>query len=292
MDDLKDFRENRKEQLKDKWEEKGDTWKVDKMEEREGMREEDRMEREAFIEKNKEVRTDWREENKADREEFRQDWQKELEMRRQEKMPESDRASEDNVDAAGNYNEEMRFEDDSNYIEREEMVETKEAKTFLQDDTYEKEVETGYYSEIPRISYWPGKVNRHTENGVWKTDPDGVSGSTIDKLTYCKKWYPNTNDVREYKKEMIRDWRDRGNTQRAEIRHLYDQEVLSYECVQKKEVSNLKEETNVSSQGLFPPATSLQQSLINSASLNRLRSRNAKANTKLMKFRTIRNGRR
>ena len=43
-------------------------------------------------------------------------------------------------------------------------------------------------TEIPRIMYWDGKVNQHIDlnTGLWTTDPDGTSGSGIDKLTYCK----------------------------------------------------------------------------------------------------------
>ncbi len=57
----------------------------------------------------------------------------------------------------------------------------------------------------PRISMWPGKVNQHNWNGVWMTDPDGVSGghpSTMysndygdRKVEYCQKWWPTTNAV-------------------------------------------------------------------------------------------------
>ncbi|MEZ4294483.1 MAG: hypothetical protein R3B70_05875, partial [Polyangiaceae bacterium] len=46
---------------------------------------------------------------------------------------------------------------------------------------------------LMRISYWPGKVNTHIDpNGNWVKDNDCVSGSTINPLTYCKKFYPNT----------------------------------------------------------------------------------------------------
>ncbi|HOZ36344.1 MAG TPA: CARDB domain-containing protein, partial [bacterium] len=72
-------------------------------------------------------------------------------------------------------------------------------------------------STLPRISYWPGKVNQHTENGVWKTDPDGVSGSTTswtadNILTYCKKWYPNTASVVSDGTISTIDWKAAGNT--------------------------------------------------------------------------------
>ena len=64
----------------------------------------------------------------------------------------------------------------------------------------------------PRIMYWWGKVNQHTDaNGNWLTDPDGVSGADLDKLTYCKKFYPNTTGVEDYMLETTDTWRDRGN---------------------------------------------------------------------------------
>ena len=51
--------------------------------------------------------------------------------------------------------------------------------------------------EVPRISYWWGKVNQHVENGQWMTDPDGTSGANLDMLQYCQKWYPDTIAVVE-----------------------------------------------------------------------------------------------
>jgi hypothetical protein len=69
-------------------------------------------------------------------------------------------------------------------------------------------------SYIPRIMYWWGKVNLHIDpaTGGWKTDPDGSSGANLDKLTYCKKWYPQTTRVEEYAMEMSDAWRNAGNT--------------------------------------------------------------------------------
>ena len=66
----------------------------------------------------------------------------------------------------------------------------------------------------PRIMYWWGKVNQHIStdgSGVWQTDPDGSSGAILDKLTYCKRWYPNTISVENYKNETIDTWRAAGN---------------------------------------------------------------------------------
>ncbi len=60
----------------------------------------------------------------------------------------------------------------------------------------------------PRIAYWYGKVNQYINSqGDWISDPDGTSGADIDKLTYCKKWYPNTIKVESYKNETINTWR-------------------------------------------------------------------------------------
>jgi hypothetical protein len=85
---------------------------------------------------------------------------------------------------------------------------------------------------IPRIMYWYGKVNQHWDlnQGVWKTDSDGVSGANLDKLEYCKKFYPNTIAVREYKYETIDTWKDRGNLGR------YGSTKLSYECLQRDDL--------------------------------------------------------
>ena len=62
------------------------------------------------------------------------------------------------------------------------------------------------FLDRPRISYYSGMVNQHfdTDAGIWKTDPDNTSGATIDKLTYCKKWYPSTTSFSDtLNKELI-----------------------------------------------------------------------------------------
>lgn len=65
-----------------------------------------------------------------------------------------------------------------------------------------------------RIMYWPGKVNQHFDfpSQSWQTDPDGKSGADIDKVEYCRKWYPATATVRESPPETITTWRGSGNT--------------------------------------------------------------------------------
>ena len=62
----------------------------------------------------------------------------------------------------------------------------------------------------PRISMWWGKVNQHNENGAWKTDPDSVSGANLDKLEYCKKFWPDTTKIQTSASERIL-FHDRGN---------------------------------------------------------------------------------
>ncbi len=80
--------------------------------------------------------------------------------------------------------------------------------------------------KTPRIAYWSGKVNQHIDqNGNWQTDPDGASGSSLDKLGYCRKWYPTTTSVRDYKVETINTWRAGGNT------GAYSSSRMTIECV-------------------------------------------------------------
>lgn len=63
-----------------------------------------------------------------------------------------------------------------------------------------------------RIMYWSGKVNQHVDiSGNWLTDSDGVSGADLDKLTYCKKFFPNTIGTEDYMLETTNTWHDRGN---------------------------------------------------------------------------------
>ncbi|MBN1896627.1 MAG: hypothetical protein JW789_02760 [Candidatus Aenigmarchaeota archaeon] len=78
----------------------------------------------------------------------------------------------------------------------------------------------------PRIAYWSGKVNQHTENGVWMTDYDGLSSTVIDNLTYCRKWYPSTTSFRAYDMETITTWRNAGNRDGP-----FTSTKQSYECV-------------------------------------------------------------
>jgi hypothetical protein len=79
----------------------------------------------------------------------------------------------------------------------------------------------------PRIMYWSGKINQHIDlYGVWQTDPDGKSGATIDKLTYCKKFWPNTVSVEDYMNETIDTWRAGGNS------GAYSSTKMSTKCVE------------------------------------------------------------
>lgn len=77
----------------------------------------------------------------------------------------------------------------------------------------------------PRIAYFPGKVNHHTDsNGAWANDPDCSSGSGIDKLVYCRKWNSETISYAAYKMETITTWTDAGCV------NLYTSTRQSYEC--------------------------------------------------------------
>ncbi len=80
----------------------------------------------------------------------------------------------------------------------------------------------------PAISYWWGKVNQHTDGqGVWQTDVDGVSGANLDKLTYCRKFYPATTEVVENGTVTINNWHDAGNASS------YVATQPKFDCIQK-----------------------------------------------------------
>ncbi len=83
------------------------------------------------------------------------------------------------------------------------------------DDTpsMEQKNPISYDDNYPRIMYWPGKVNQHwdVKSQSWMTDADGTSGADIDKLVYCKKFYPDATFVSPYKRETITTWHASGN---------------------------------------------------------------------------------
>ena len=90
-----------------------------------------------------------------------------------------------------------------------------------------------------RVMFWWGKVNQHIDtNGNWQTDTDGVSGANLDRLTYCKKYFPNTTSVTDYKVEGIGTWQDRGNVQNPNNPSSYYYTLkMSTKCVQDSSVS-------------------------------------------------------
>ena len=85
-----------------------------------------------------------------------------------------------------------------------------------------------------RISVWQGKVNQHVVAGdvySWQTDADGLSGAELNKLAYCKKFYPNTTSVTEYKNETINTWYAEGN------KGNYTGTKMSYKCTTNEPVA-------------------------------------------------------
>ncbi len=77
-----------------------------------------------------------------------------------------------------------------------------------------------------QIMYWWGKVNRHLDDKEWVSDPDGTSGASIDKLAYCKKWYPHSIGVRQNTLVTASGWHDAGNVNE------YTSIKMSYYCLQ------------------------------------------------------------
>ncbi|MEI8364704.1 MAG: hypothetical protein WCF78_04605, partial [archaeon] len=76
------------------------------------------------------------------------------------------------------------------------------------------------------ISYWWGKVNLHLVDGEWITDPDEVSGADIDKLEYCKKFWPNTNVVKAAGIKNTNAWKNKGNQDGP-----FYSEKMAYKCI-------------------------------------------------------------
>lgn len=75
-----------------------------------------------------------------------------------------------------------------------------------------------------KISYWWGKVNQHTADNAWLTDPNGTSGANLDKYQYCKKWYPETNYAVYDNREYIDGFQNAGNV------NSYSETPPTYEC--------------------------------------------------------------
>jgi len=103
---------------------------------------------------------------------------------------------------------------------------------------------------VPRIMYWYGKVNQHVDaTGNWQTDPDGVSGANLDRLTYCKKWFPNTTSIEDYKIETIGTWMDRGNVQDQSRISAYTTPKMSTKCVSQGTITSTSPITVLSPNG-------------------------------------------
>ena len=72
--------------------------------------------------------------------------------------------------------------------------------------------------DLGAVTYWYGKVNRHSEPKIttlvgdvtWASDPDGSSGANVDTLAYCKKYFPSTQSVQYIGGTAIDDWKEAG----------------------------------------------------------------------------------
>jgi len=80
---------------------------------------------------------------------------------------------------------------------------------------------------IPRVMFWSGKVNQHwnLSEGAWESDINEDLNAEIDKVTYCKKFYPTTVRAEDYKLELSTTWRETGS------RTYYSGERMSYRCI-------------------------------------------------------------
>ena len=117
---------------------------------------------------------------------------------------------------------------------------------------------------VPRVMFWQGKVNQHTDpiTGAWMTDPDGLqsfAGAEVDHLTYCKMFYPKSVAVVPYAYEKIDSWHNRGNVQN------YTSTNLSYRCVQDGEDVSVRDEQVL---GAFTSASAVAKTSFKSYMVN------------------------
>ncbi|GEM_PF-5135254 len=80
----------------------------------------------------------------------------------------------------------------------------------------------------PRVMFSVGKYDQHfdLESKSWKTDPKDSLDGYVNKLDYCKKWYPDTESVRVYKQESINTWKYSYKTDKKD-----SVKSMSYECL-------------------------------------------------------------
>lgn len=83
-----------------------------------------------------------------------------------------------------------------------------------------------------RVAFYQGKINQHTENGVWKSDTDPskpgaeLGATESGRITYCKKFYGDgITGAPEYQIETITGWCD------ANYVCTYTSTRQTYECV-------------------------------------------------------------
>lgn len=88
---------------------------------------------------------------------------------------------------------------------------------------------------VPRIMYWPGKINQHwnLSIGAWESDIDEKSGAELNKLAYCKKFYPTTIKVEEYKREFSSTWHS------AKSRNYNSGTNMSYRCILDDSINSI-----------------------------------------------------
>lgn len=118
------------------------------------------------------------------------------------------------------------LENDQTYLVDIETGESKIYNASL-DSTSTTNIITDH--KVPRIMMWGDNVNQHwdLEKGIWLSDPDGISGAQLDKLTYCIKFYPDTISVVSYKNETINTWKAGYDYEN------YTGTAMSYQCVSK-----------------------------------------------------------
>ena len=79
------------------------------------------------------------------------------------------------------------------------------------DDTFTINNSTTTQKTLGKISYWWGKYNLHSSNGVWVSDTASDAGAKLEMMTYCKRWFPNTTEIKDGGVEIASVWKAVGN---------------------------------------------------------------------------------
>jgi len=163
------------------------------------------------------------------------------------------------------YNQVHESNENNNY-----MVYAFDTHEAFDEPVEEEEEEEQEVYESGNIAYWWGKVNKYKPTGEgWRNDPDGSSGASIDYLTYCRKWFPDTVSAGYTGSERINDWKNAGLTgsysATTPVYECLDRQIADSECGSFMERSAVRRTVSIAGTDYAVSATSVQRTRAHSA---------------------------